>query len=400
MKKVFLLIACASMMMSAVAQKQLVEDVQKKLSGIGTDEQVYKTLIDQITPALSNSETKNDALTWVTAGKAGFTLYDKNYENKLLGKEMNEAAAYSALLDAFGYYTKALPLDSVVEVNKDGTPKIDKKTGEPKFKTKYSKEIQETIYGHMNDFGSAGDYFRDNQNYALGSKAYSVFYEVSNSEYGKQKNGGVALPDTILGQIRFLQGFCDYFGQDYNNALKNFTTARDLNYTQNSIGDFWNAAFAYKVQGDLDKKDYAKALTTIDGALERYPNSGLVLDMKGIILEEQEIENSGDKADIEASLPYYIKATEAEPDFAQAFYHAGRVLYLRAGKIIDANPDLSNDQLAPQVNPICQEAASYLEKAYSLSKAQGQPDNQSKHLLVNIYYQLGEEAKAKALEDE
>ena len=101
MKKVFLLIACASMMMSAVAQKQLVEDVQKKLSGIGTDEQIYKTLIDQVTPALSNSETKDDALTWVTAGKAGFTLYDKNYENKLLGKEMNEAAAYSALLDAY-----------------------------------------------------------------------------------------------------------------------------------------------------------------------------------------------------------------------------------------------------------------------------------------------------------
>ena len=395
MKKAILFLAFASLLAtSAVAQKQLVEDVQKQISSIGTDADAYKAVIGKLTPAFTNAETQHEALTWMVAGKAAYQLFDKNFELKVLGKESNEKEANLALLDGYNYFMKALPLDSVVETNKDGTPKIDKKTGKPKFKTKHSKDILESLLSHANDYGTAGDYFREAQDYANGKKAYGIFYVISNSDYAKSKNNGVALPDTVLGQIKFLEGFCSYFAKDYSDAYQLFTEAKKLNYTQNSINDFWNAAFAYKVQDLLDTKKFGDALTTIDGALANNPNDAFIVDMKGIIVEEQEKENGGD---IEKSLPYYLKATELDPNFAQGFLHVGRIYYLRAANIIDNNPDLTDEELAPKVNPICEDAKTYLEKAYTLSKAAGQADSSAKDLLARIYHQLKEDAKADAL---
>ncbi len=398
MKKAILFLAFASMMAtSAMAQKQLVEDAQNQIASIGTNAEAYNAVISKLTPAFTNAETQHEALTWMVAGKAAFHLFDKNFEQKVLGKESDEKGANLALLDGYGYFKKALPLDSVVETNKDGTPKIDKKTGKPKFKTKHSKEILETLVSHANDFGSAGDYFREAQDYANGQKAYGIFYEISNSDYAKSKNNGAAMPDTVLGQIKFLEGFCAYFGKDYNDAYNLFTEAKKLHYTQNSINDFWNAAFAYKVQDLLDTKKYEDAIGTIDGALADNPNDAFIVDMKGIIIEEQEKENNGD---IEKALPFYMKATELDPKFPQGFLHVGRIYYLRAAKIIDNNPDLTDEQLAPKVDPICRDAMTYLEKAYTLSKAAGQTDPQAKDLLARIYHQLKEDSKADALDKE
>lgn len=400
MKKVILFFAFASLIASgAFAQKQLVESVQGRIGSIGTNADAYKSVINDIQPALTNEETKFDAHTWMTAGKAGFAFFDEFYKARMLGQEMDGIAPSLALIEGYEYFKKALPLDSVVETNKDGTPKIDKKTGKPKFKVKHSKEIQETILNHVNDFGTAGDLLREGQDYINGKKAYHAFYEISTSDYSKAKNGGAELPDTILGQIKFLEGFCSYFGKNYDDAYALFTDAKKLHYTQNSINDFWNAAFAYKVQDLLDAKKFDDALATIDGAIADNPNDAFVIDMKGIIIEEQE-NDKGEQGDIEKALPFYEKATQVDPNFAQGFLHTGRIYYLRAAKIIDGNPDLSGDALAQKVDPICRQAEQYLEKAYSISKAAGQPDSQAKNLLGRIYYQLKEDAKAEALDKE
>ena len=110
MKKFYFLVACASLMvMGANAQ---------------TAEELYK------------------------AGKAEFEKYDKLYGEYVLAHQQKEDAPdataterATALMKGFELLQKALPLDTVIEKNKDGSVKMDKKTGKPKFKTKYSKDI-------------------------------------------------------------------------------------------------------------------------------------------------------------------------------------------------------------------------------------------------------------------
>ena len=68
MKKAILFLAFASLLAtSAVAQKQLVEDVQKQISSIGTDADAYKAVIGKLTPAFTNAETQHEALTWMVS---------------------------------------------------------------------------------------------------------------------------------------------------------------------------------------------------------------------------------------------------------------------------------------------------------------------------------------------
>lgn len=79
-------------------------------------------------------------------------MYDALTAMKMLKQDVSSSDMAQALLNGFKYYETALPLDTIPEVNKDGSPKIDKKTGLQKVKVKYSAEIQNTLLAHINDF--------------------------------------------------------------------------------------------------------------------------------------------------------------------------------------------------------------------------------------------------------
>ena len=65
--------------------------------------------------------------------------------------------------------------------------------------------------------------------------------------------------------------------------------------------------------------------------------------------------------------PFYRKATEVDPTYANAFFDVGRCLYLQAQKIIDDNPNATNKELVPKIKPIYDEAIPFLEKASQLN---------------------------------
>ena len=71
--------------------------------------------------------------------------------------------------------------------------------------------------------------------------------------------------------------------------------------------------------------------------------NGTLHDIKGFTTEL--------KDGVDAALPFYRKATEVDPDYANAFFDVGRCLYLQAQKIIDDNPTATNKDLVPKVNP-------------------------------------------------
>ena len=138
MKKMILFAAAIMMAFGASAQMSLVKDLAKKATSANPMDLI--TVLQQIEPAFTNPESANDVMTWYTAGKAAFGLYDKMYEAKLLQQPVEDSDMAQALIAAYDYYQKALPLDSIVEVDKNGTPKLNK-DGSKQVKTKYSKEM-------------------------------------------------------------------------------------------------------------------------------------------------------------------------------------------------------------------------------------------------------------------
>ena len=373
MKKMILFAAAIMMAFGASAQMSLVKDLAKKAaSGNPMD---LATVLEQIEPALTNPESAGDVLTWYTAGKAAFALYDEMYKMKLMQQPIDDSDMAEALSAAYAFYQQALPLDSVVEVDKNGQPKLNK-DGSKKIKTKYSKEIIAALTSHLGDIANVGNLFLQNSDWANAAAAFGNYADLASSAFAKEQ--GVAAPDSILSEVRFYQGYSQYQIQDFENAYYSLDKARKLGYTDNNIVDFQTSALANMVQGMLDKNEYDKANNFIDNALRSDPMNGTLHDIKGFTTELVD--------GVDAALPFYRKAAEVDPTYANAFFDVGRCLYLQAQKIIDDNPNMTDKDLFPRIKPIYEEAVPFLEKAMQLNT--NPDDKKAKNVLDDIMYKF------------
>ncbi len=354
MKKVFLFLACASLMaMGAVAQKNVVKEVAK-LAGSNKIEDLTKAL-NIVQPALTNPETMNNAETWLLAGKAAFGIYDQLSVLKNAGQEVDNDMLNSSLMNGFTFLEKALPLDSVKETEKNGALKLDK-NGMPKIKTKFSPEIVELLTGHIDEVLNLGNVALGESRWDDAANAYTFFTNLLDAPFTKAK--GIALADDAMSEVRFYQGYAQYQTQKFDEAYTNFTKAMALGYTENQVGDFKTSSMANIVQKFIDAKDYNSAYGFIDNALVAEPNSATLYDMKGFVAELEK--------GIEEALPFYKKATTLDANYADAFFNTGRALYLQASKIIEDNPDKTTAQFIPMLQPIYEEALQYFTKAQAL----------------------------------
>lgn len=373
MKKMILFAAAIMMAFGASAQMSLVKDLAKKATS-GNPQALFEVM-EQIEPALTNPESANDVLTWYTAGKAAFGIYDTMFGAKSLGQAVDDNMMSAALGAAFDYYQKALTLDTIVEMDKNGMPKLNK-DGTKKVKTKYSKDIVGALTSHMGDIANAGNIFLQANDWQGAADAFGKYADIASSAFAIKN--GVAAPDSILSEVRFYQGYAQYQVQDFENAYYSLDKARKLGYTDNNIVDFQTSALANMVQGMLDKNEYDKANNFIDNALKGDPNNATLHDIKGFTVEL--------KDGVDAALPFYRKATETDPTYANAFFDVGRCLYLQAQKIIDDNPNATNKELVPKLKPIYDAAIPYLEKAIELNTNPN--DNKAKNVLDDILYKF------------
>ena len=373
MKKMILFAAAIMMAFGASAQMSLVKDLAKKATS-GNPQALFEVM-EQIEPAFTNPESANDVLTWYTAGKAAFGIYDTMFGAKSLGQAVDDNMMSAALGAAFDYYQKALTLDTIVEMDKNGMPKLNK-DGSKKVKTKYSKEIVGALTSHMGDIANAGNIYLQANDWQGAADAFGKYADIASSAFAIKN--GVAAPDSILSEVRFYQGYAQYQVQDFENAYYSLDKARKLGYTDNNIVDFQTSALANMVQGMLDKNEYDKANNFIDNALKGDPNNATLHDIKGFTVEL--------KDGVDAALPFYRKATETDPTYANAFFDVGRCLYLQAQKIIDDNPNATNKELVPKLKPIYDAAIPYLEKAIELNTNPN--DNKAKNVLDDILYKF------------
>lgn len=373
MKKMILLGAAAIMMaFSASAQMSLVKDLAKKAAS--GNPQALMEVLQNIEPAFTNPESAQDVLTWYTAGKAAFGLYDELYKMKIMQQPVDDNMMNEILSSAYAFYMEALPLDSVVEVDKKtGMPKLNS-DGTKKVKTKYSKEIIGALTSHMGDIAGAGNTYLQNNDWEHAADAFGNYANLATSDFAIKN--GVAAADSVISQVRFFEGYSLYQIQKFAEAYDAFTQARKLGYTENNIVDFQTSSLANMVQGMLDKNDYDKAYAFIDNALKADPMNGTLHDIKGFTTEL--------KDGVDAALPFYRKAAEVDPTYANAFFDVGRCLYLQAQKIIDDNPNATNKELVPKIKPIYDEAIPFLKKASELNPA----DTKAKNVLDDILYKF------------
>lgn len=315
------------------------------------------------------------------AGKAEFERYDKLFGEYTLAHGQNPDALdatigerATALMNGFELLQKALPLDTIIETNKDGSPKIDKKTGKPKFKVKYSKDIVTLLSGHINDVLNVGNAGLMGNDFATSYKAFKFFRTL----VGSSLTEGVQFDPQTLGEVSFYEGYSAYQLKDYNGAYTAFKSAIEKGYTENQVVEFRNSCLANIIQGFCDNKNYTDAIAYVDRAIAGDPSSALMYDMKGYIVEQ--------KDGLDAAESYYEKAVELDQTFPNGFYDLGRVLYARAEKIIEENPTATNAQLAPKLLPIYDKALPLFKKAQQLD-ADGSK-TQSKRFVDDLEYKL------------
>ena len=415
MKRKSILTLCAIVSLGAFAQQATVKDVEKAIGGLNPDVNTLVDAANKIKSALTNAETKDDAKTWYVAGKANFAIYDKQQTAMMMKQPIDTALMGGSVVEGYKYFMAALPLDSVKQLEKDGSYKLEK-DGSVKVKTKYSKEIVNTLVTRHEDFNRAGGLLYDSKRYKEAAEAWGIYSSLPYSGLAERSKFVVA--DTILGMTAYYQGIALWQAGDVNNAVGAFANARKLGYKHKEAYDYAlscaaqakdNVAIvaiaeeAYKefggkdiqylnvlINDKLSKEEFDDAETLINDALNVDANNAELLNLKGLI-----VENKGNE---DAALDEFKKAIEIDNTLAQGYFNAGRIVMKKVVAQQKAMETMNRYDYAKAKEeiliPLLKEALPYMERAYQLDDTNAN----AKRILSNIYYQLGDEEALQALD--
>ncbi len=392
---------------TASAQQHLLNSVKTKINTLTLTSDVYKSAISTLKPALTNEETKDLAETWYLEGKLQYGYYDKMMDARTVGKKVEIKEMGRSLIAGYEAFVKALPLDTVIMIDKKGNAKIDKKTGKVKFKTKYSSEMVDKIAQHQEDFNIMGGELYNIKDWEGAFKAWEIYC----SAIGRK-----TMADSVMGQTRSYQAWALWPQGDNRQAVNYFAQARRLGYVKKEVYDYALvclsalddddmiielAGEAYErfgvsdsqyarilIKDHINNKNLEKASVILDKIIAVNDSDAEIFNLKGLVVEQQK--------GMSDALPYYKKCLELSPENAQGLFNVGRYYYNEAASVTEKYPRLTGRKLAAKTKPLYREAMPYLEKAYALD-----PTNcEAKNALRNIYYKLGEAKKLQQIEKE
>ncbi|MCM1036000.1 MAG: hypothetical protein NC406_01565 [Bacteroides sp.] len=374
------------------AQKQVLKDAEQAMK----DGKAPAEVVTIITPAFSDPETAEMAQTYFIPGKAYFSDYDELFALKQFNKlpEDGNAKMVTDMLEGYTFFMKALPLDTVVDAK-------------GKVKTKYSKDIVNTIRGHHSDFNNAAIAAWELKDYPSAYKAWADYFEVIDNPVLAPKS----LPaDTILAEIRFNQALAAWQADQLADALAAFEKSKALGYNKKQLYDYaisvasnmQNDAAVYQwateaeplygnedpnylgfiINHYLQSKDFDKAFSMIDEAIAKNPSNAQYYVVKGILYDNQD--KKAEAKDM------FKKALEVDSQNPMALMQYGRSLCEEAYKLSDAaptSPEESEKYYNEKIVPLFKEAADYLERAWNLDTN----NTDALRYLENVYYNLHDE---------
>ena len=220
-----------------------------------------------------------------------------------------------------------------------------------------------------------------------------------------------------MGMFSFYQGCAFASANDNPGALKAFERAIKYGYndvkaydyavsTATQMNDYAKAAeiaqdgynkyhkgnfLGIIVNNYLNSKEFDKANQFLDEYIAQEPANGELYYLKGVIADSQN--------NLPEALELYKKATELSPENSQALMMYGAKLCEKANKIAEEeSKDITQAQYDKinneKIFPLYREAATYLEKAYSLNNDLKATLN----VLRSIYYQLKDETNMQRID--
>lgn len=313
--------------------------------------------------------------------KALFGEAQKAYNNYFLkaqGGSLDEEGAQN-LQRSFDLYSQALACDTIFETNKDGSPKIDKKTGMPKFKTKVSNDVVNAFatMAAQRDFLIVGEYYRAKEEYHNAAIAYGHNADLLQSKYATN------VDPADIAETYFLKGFASYFDKDFKNCFISMAKAKELGYTANNIDDFISDAPNQIIQKYVNEKNYAAANEELDHMIAEVPSNANLYTLKARVVEF-------DKG-FEAAIPAYETALAKDPNNAFANYCLGAGYTEIVNTAFMNSKAMTDADLAKEVAHLLDNPIKYLTKAVTLN------NNISPEMLEDAQKKLEVLTKYKAL---
>lgn len=403
MKRIAIIFSCLAMLSSHLAsQNHLVGDAKKKINVLTTNVSTYREAMKILKPALSNDETRNKPETWALASEIRYGLYDKCIDSKRVGKSVDLKEMGEALVDACDYGMTALKLDTIRQRDNKGRLKINKKTGRPTFKTKYSGDVINRLSEHLNDYRTTGSELYNVKQFDLAYQCWGDYYRLAqriHADDSKWMNN-----DTTIAEVLYYQALAAWQKGDNNDAVRLFASAREHGYTRKEAYDYAliclsdmndvegivrlaNDAYAHfgtqdpqyiriVINNYIDNNQLDKAQELINDALDVNSDDDELLNLKGLVVEQTH--------GIDEALTYYEKCIRINPTNAQGQFNVGRYYYNAALQKASENYKMKRKQLRELVEPIYRQALPFLENAHALDPGNVDVVN----ALRDIYYKL------------
>lgn len=410
MKKYFIILtALLALPLCATAQRHLIGETKKAISGLTMTIDSYEKAFNKFKPALNNEETCNHPGTWSLASRIKIEQFDKYMDNRRVGKNINIKAMGHTLIDAYDYGMKALQLDTIPVLDKKGEPVIDKKTHRPKVKTRFSKEVVNRLLDHHDNYRIVGSELYNIKDWDGAYQAWDDYCKMA----ARSDDPRWIKPDSIVAEVRYYQGIAAWQKTDTIDAVRLFSVARHMGFDRKEAYDYalvclndlgneaevvrlaWEAYIKFGISDPqyirilinnfINREDFSGANDLIDEAMAVNADDDELLNLKGLVVESQQ--------GIFEALPYYQRCIELNDSNASGLFNVGRYFYNKAQETRQ-HSNLYGKRLANQVNPIYREALPYLEKSFAIN-----PHNQELiNALRDIYYKLGEGQKLQSIE--
>ncbi len=401
--------ALVTLSFSATAQRHLIGETKKAISGLTMTVDSYEKAFTKFKPALTHEETCNHPGTWTLANQIKIEQFDKYMDNRRVGKKINIQSMGHTLIDAYDYGMKALSLDTIPVLDKKGAAVIDKKSKRPKVKTRFSKDVVNRLLEHHDNYRVVGSELYNIKDWDGAYRAWDDYCKMA----ARIDDPRWIKPDSIVAEVRYYQGIAAWQKTDTIDAVRLFSVARHMGYNRKEAYDYalvclndlgneaevvrlaWEAYLKFGISDPqyirilinnfINREDFSGANDLIDEAMAVNAEDDELLNLKGLVVESQQ--------GIFEAFPYYQRCIELNDSNASGLFNVGRYFYNKAQETRQ-NSHLYGKRLADQVNPIYREALPYLEKSFAIN-----PHNEELiNALRDIYYKLGEGEKLQSIE--
>lgn len=394
MKKILCSIALMLAVSTAFGQDKLVRKAQSLIEENKLDE--AQTVL---TEALTSGKTNKIALAWDVQGD----IYQR-----IFAPELNKAVAK----EAFDTTKLAKNLYACI----DAYEKCNELDEDREF---YEKNKGNAIKFRAY-FAYCGQFFFYNKQYADAFDAYDRWLTYPKT-IKLVENEPKVLKDSLLdeNEIAYYACLAAYSDKNFKNVEKyidqamkydkELETVRQLRLTtyleQGDTANWVKSSREFALSGVkaetiaqnllayyLDKRDDASAIAFADELLAKDPNSKIGNYSKGVVLFGEEKYSD--------AVNYFIKTTEIDPTFSDAYYNAG-VCYCNIGYAL--NEEISKKKMTvAQNNAELKKVKAYYEQAlpYFLKVKELEPDNVNRWAsrLSTVYYIMGDKAKQKEMD--